>query len=96
LAESQDHRQRIISDFCDRFGANSFEMNELLASPNNWWEYQLYSAFNAHTQLELGLNDHIFFEQMADRTFKNYQDGLIKLSRFIPLKFVLDGMSKQF
>ncbi len=93
---SEETQTQMVSSFCERFGADKVEMNELLGNPHNWADYQLYTAFSIHCQQQLGLDDKTYFQEVARKTFLDYQDGQIMVARAFPLSAILMGMPKQF
>ncbi|MBI4981036.1 sensor histidine kinase [Candidatus Woesearchaeota archaeon] len=95
IAPEETHTQ-MISSFCERFSSDKIEMHELFANPHNWTDYQLYTAFSVHCQQQLGLDDKTYFQEVARKTFLDYQDGQISIARAFPLSAVLMGMPKQF
>ncbi|MEK6846231.1 MAG: hypothetical protein AABY26_05700, partial [Nanoarchaeota archaeon] len=92
----EETQTRIVSSFCERFSADKIEMDELLANTHNWVDYLLYTAFSIHCQLQLGLDDTAYFQEVARKTFLDYQDRQISVAKAFPLSAVLMGMPKQF
>ena len=97
LAEEKGtERESIVSSFCQRFDANQEQMEDLLSNNHNWVDYNLYHAFSAHCQQQLGMDTEKFWENVVDITFQDYSDKQIAVARRIPLKFTIKEMNKQF
>ncbi len=91
-----ERREDLIQSFCKRFNSDEREMHFLLSSKDHSVDYLLYSAFNIHCQLQLGMDEESFLSQFVRQTFTDYQDGTIRGAQIIPLKSILRGMPKQF
>jgi len=97
LAEEKGtQRESIVSSFCQRFDANQEQMKDLLSNNHNWIDYNLYHAFSAHCQQQLGMDTETFWQGVADKTFLDYSDKQIAVGRFFPLDFIIKQMSGQF
>mgnify|MGYP005641692079 FL=1 len=73
LAEEKGtQRESIVSSFCQRFDANQEQMKDLLSNNHNWIDYNLYHAFSAHCQQQLGMDTETFWQGVADKTFLDY------------------------
>ena len=94
--EKGTQKKSIVDSFCTRFNANQEQMEDLLSNNHNWVDYNLYHAFSAHCQQQLGMNTKDFWENVADITFQDYSDKQIAVGRFFPLKFIIKQMSGQF
>jgi signal transduction histidine kinase len=89
-------RESIVDSFCARFDADQEQMEDLLSNKHNWVDYNLYHAFSAHCQQQLGMDTEEFWQGVADKTFQDHSDKQIAVGRFFPLDFVIKQMSKQF
>lgn len=90
-------REAIVHSFCHRFNADENEMHRLLSDPEeNKADYRLYTAFSVFIQQSLGIDDPVFFQEMAHTTFTDYQSRQITAARYIPVSWVLNGMPSQF
>jgi signal transduction histidine kinase len=89
-------RESVVNSFCERFEANQEQMKSLLSDKHNWVDFNLYHAFAAHCQQQLGMDTETFWQETADKTFQDYSDEQIKAAENIPLRFVIMGMNTQF
>ena len=96
MAEDETQKESMVTSFCERFDVNQEQMEDLLSDNHNWVEYNLYHAFAAHCQQQLGMEMESFWENVADITFQDHSDKQIAVARRIPLKFTIKEMNKQF
>jgi signal transduction histidine kinase len=94
--ENGIEKESIVNNFCAKFDVDQEQMKDLLSNQHNWVDYNLYHAFAAHCQQQLGMEMESFWENVADITFQDHSDKQIAVARRIPLQFTIKEMNKQF